>query len=142
MVEEKSGAGGLDEKVVTQISDSLEKIMSRLSVIEPTLKAIGDRVDVMEGAVDVLRDMIRKREQVEPDWEPLPRDKYPAVILKEIENGTMEWHRVTPLRTLEHGITINGFTVPFRKGVTMEIPTPWFDDAIARGEAHEDPIIG
>lgn len=119
----------------------LEQLSAKMDGIVDMAKENSGRIDVLESTTDVLKDMMREDAPVLEDFQPLKPKEYPDDVILAIAREKMEWHTVVPLRTVENGITINGFTVPFRKGVRMEIPTSWRDDAVRRGEAQENPII-
>lgn len=118
-------AGKTEElnKLLEGLTESLEKLNEELAGMK-------ERVKVVEDRQDVYQDMLKEDAKAEAEWEPIPKEKYPADYAKD-----NKWVTVTPLRDDEVTVIGKGvpFKVEFKKGHTMGTYSSFADNARSRG---------
>ena len=135
MADETAEAGG-EEKAAAKkknVADLLAETAEVLSALTERQDVLETRVGELAGQTEAHRMLLLREETISAEHTGLKRGDYPGVFHKSVEQGVSSWSLVTPKCDYLPGITINGFTVPFRTGISMEVCTPFLEEAVGRG---------
>jgi len=111
------------------VSQLLEGLMNRMDLAE-------QRLEEQDGMLEAHGLLLTEQEKIEGEFEPLEKERYPAKMRAMADNpdSAVRWVRVTPKQDYcDPGVQIDGFVVPFKKGVTMWTLTPFQQEAMGRG---------
>jgi len=116
------------EEMLDKAAGTIEKFTERQKVYDERLASYEDRLEAMDRRMDIYEEMLQKEVRIDPAWEPMPRERYPAVYERDPKS---EWVKVTPLR--DGYVVVNRVKVEFKQGHSMGTFTTFAEEAARKG---------